>query len=113
MAGIFVDPTKNPLGIGKKSVRDLCSTYLWIPVVHQWNLGKELYEYQHKHFFERCPMPSVASLINYRDAGPETFHCPHETCVKVFYSKQNLDSHFKVQWDHDLRDEECICEATI
>jgi len=65
----------------------------------QWNLGKELYEYQHKHFFERCPMPSVASLINYRDAGPETFHCPHETCVKVFYSKQNLDSHFKEHSD--------------
>ena len=56
-------------------------------------------------------MPSVASLINYRDAGPETFHCPHETCVKVFYSKQNLDSHFKVKWNHDLRDEECICEG--
>ena len=54
---------------------------------YQWNMGKELYEYQHKHFFQRCPMPSVACLINFRDQNPETFECKHELCKKIFFSE--------------------------
>ena len=55
--------------------------------LYQYDLGRELYGYLHKHLADKIPMPSVTALLRYKHSNPETFICTVRECKKTLYSQ--------------------------
>ena len=57
--------------------------------LYQYDLGKDLYGYLHKHLADKVPMPSVTALLRYKNSNPQTFTCTVRECKRTLYSQVN------------------------